>query len=73
MQALKSNAFYIGAKGSLRTRDARNAALLGMGIAKSELRRIHGPVGLIPSAREPGTLAVSVLAEILAEAQVRCD
>ncbi|MEM9843484.1 MAG: XdhC family protein [Pseudomonadota bacterium] len=71
-QALKSNAFYIGAQGSLRARDARNTALLGMGIAESELQRIHGPVGLIPSARDPGTLAVSVLAEVLAEAQVRC-
>lgn len=65
--ALDTPAFYIGAQGSQRARDARLLALEGMGVARERLARLHGPVGLIPSARDAGTLAVSVLAEVLAK------
>lgn len=66
-RALDSPAFYIGAQGSRRARDARLANLRDRGICKG-LERLRGPVGLIPSARDPRTLVVSVLAEILAAA-----
>lgn len=66
--ALETPAFYVGAQGSQRARDARNLALEAMGVAPQAIARLHGPVGLIPSTRDPGTLAVSVLAEILSEA-----
>ncbi|WP_435704647.1 XdhC family protein [Yoonia sp.] len=66
--ALGTEAFYIGSQGSQRARDARIATLQDMGVAATDIRRLHGPVGLIPSARDPGTLAVSVLAEVLAVA-----
>ncbi len=64
--ALGTDAFYIGAQGSQRARDARLMALEAMGAAPSDIARMHGPVGLIPSTRDPRTLAVSVLAEVLA-------
>ncbi|MEL6690388.1 MAG: XdhC family protein [Pseudomonadota bacterium] len=67
--ALDTDAFYIGAQGSQRARDARMLELEGMGISEDARARLTGPVGLIPSARDPGTLAVSVLAEILATAK----
>ncbi len=66
--ALETPAFYIGAQGSRRARDARLLILEGMGVPQAQRARLHGPVGLIPSARDAGTLAVSVLAEVLAEA-----
>ncbi|MBE3640077.1 XdhC family protein [Mangrovicoccus algicola] len=66
---LETPAFYIGAQGSRRARDARMLQLEAMGVAAAARTRLHGPVGLIPSARDAGTLAVSVLAEILAEAR----
>ena len=66
--ALETRAFYIGAQGSQRARDARLLMLEGMGVGEAQRARLHGPVGLIPSARDAGTLAVSVLAEVLAEA-----
>ncbi|HCP81482.1 MAG TPA: xanthine dehydrogenase [Octadecabacter sp.] len=66
--ALRTNAFYIGAQGSQRARDARVEALEEMGTSASDINRLRGPVGLIPSARDAGTLAVSVLAEVLATA-----
>ncbi|MEE4121074.1 MAG: XdhC family protein [Paracoccaceae bacterium] len=64
--ALDTPAFYIGAQGSQRARDARLLMLEGMGVRAEARGRLHGPVGLIPSARDAGTLAVSVLAEVLA-------
>jgi xanthine dehydrogenase accessory factor len=68
--ALQTPAFYIGAQGSQRARDARLQALQLIGIESTSLARLHGPVGLIPSARDAGTLAVSVLAEVLNEAML---
>lgn len=68
-QALNSDAFYIGAQGSLRARDSRLAELMAMGIDASKLDRVRGPIGLVPSARDPRTLAVSVMAEVLAAAK----
>jgi len=66
--AVETDAFYIGSQGSQRARDARMLALEAMGVDAAQRARLHGPVGLIPSARDAGTLAVSVLAEILAKA-----
>lgn len=66
--ALKSPAFYIGAQGSRRARDLRMNTLRDLGMTEADGARISGPVGLIPSARDPVTLAVSVLAEVLAKA-----
>lgn len=66
--ALGTNAFYIGAQGSWNAREVRLAALRDLGCKHAALKRLHGPVGLIPSARDARTLAVSVLAEVLATA-----
>ena len=68
-QALASPAFYVGAQGSRRVAETRTAKLRQMGVAG--LERLQGPIGLIPSARDPQTLAVSVLAEIIAMSQRR--
>jgi xanthine dehydrogenase accessory factor len=67
--ALASKAFYIGAQGSKASRHARDEALLSMGQDRDDLARICGPIGLIPSARDPRTLAVSVLAEVMEAAR----
>ena len=61
-------AFYVGAQGSRMARDARNRELKAMGVDSDYLRRIHGPIGLLPSVRDARTLAISVLAEVLAVA-----
>ncbi|MES2432467.1 MAG: NTP transferase domain-containing protein [Pseudomonadota bacterium] len=67
--ALNSPAFYVGAQGSRRVAANRIEALRSMGTGDTALTRLHGPIGLIPSSRDPRTLAVSVLAEILAIAE----
>ncbi len=63
--ALSTSAFYIGAQGSQRARDARLATLKALGVSEHQVQRLYGPIGLIPSARDAQTLAVSVLAEVL--------
>lgn len=64
--ALHSPAFYIGALGSRRARNARMTALHKMGFDGAALARLHGPIGVIAPVREPRLLAASVLTEILA-------
>jgi xanthine dehydrogenase accessory factor len=66
---LESDAFYIGAQGSKRAGESRSLELDQLGVSASQRARIVGPIGLIPSTRDPQTLAVSVLAEILHKAQ----
>lgn len=69
--ALESEAFYIGAQGSQRARDARLMEMETLGADRQALLRMKGPIGLVPSARDARTLAVSVLAEVLSTAQHR--
>uniref|UniRef100_UPI003567EA18 XdhC family protein n=1 Tax=Paracoccus seriniphilus TaxID=184748 RepID=UPI003567EA18 len=62
--ALESPAFWIGAQGSRLSQQRRLDSLRARDIAEAQLSRIHGPIGLIPQARDARTLAISVLAEI---------
>ena len=64
--ALTFPALYIGAQGSAAARRNRNVELMAQGINADEIARIKGPIGLVPSARDARTLAVGVLAEVLA-------
>lgn len=70
-EALASEAFYIGAQGSRRAHEARCEALMHYGVPPDALTRIAAPFGLIPSVRDPKTLAVSVLSHVLAKAQTK--
>lgn len=65
---LETPAFYIGAQGSRSAQRTRLLRLAEMGVTEAALSRLRGPIGLVPSARDPQTLAISVLAEILAAA-----
>ncbi|WP_347265881.1 XdhC family protein [Paracoccus sp. (in: a-proteobacteria)] len=67
-QLLTRPAFYIGAQGSRSTQAARLARLASMRVPAADCARLRGPIGLIPSARDPRQLAISVLAEVMAAA-----
>lgn len=64
-RSLAQEAFFIGAMGSRATHAARLKALAAQGIHASSLARITGPVGLIQASRDPETLALSALAQII--------
>ncbi|QQN73322.1 XdhC family protein [Croceicoccus sp. YJ47] len=65
--ALRGSAFYIGAQGGRAAREERALFLETCGLEPGAMDRMHGPVGLIAQARDPAVLALSVLAEIVAE------
>ena len=64
-EALASPAFYVGAMGSRATHEARLDMLRDAGVAETALARINAPIGLIPSSRDPETLALSTLVQIV--------
>lgn len=66
-RAVAMDGFYVGALGSHRTHRLRCMRLEAMGVSHDQIARIRGPIGLIDHARDPGTLALSVLAEVAAE------
>lgn len=63
--ALASDAFLVGAMGSVRAQALRVAALRERGVPESALVRLRGPFGLIDRARDPHELAISMLAELM--------
>lgn len=65
--ALKTEAGYIGALGSRKTTADRERRLRERGIREDALARIHAPCGLDIGSATPEEVAVSVLAEIIAE------
>lgn len=66
-QALDLPAYYHGAIGSRRTHAARLAALRAAGLGEQTIGKLRGHIGLIPATRDPATLALSILGEIVSE------
>jgi xanthine dehydrogenase accessory factor len=64
-RALAGRAFYVGAMGSRVAQRTRAAALAAAGVSSDDIARLHAPIGLIPSSRDPQVLALSTLAEIV--------
>jgi xanthine dehydrogenase accessory factor len=67
MEALKTDAFYVGAIGSRRNNEARHQRLIEhFGLTAADLQRLRGPIGIYIGSKTPAEIAVSVMAEILA-------
>ncbi|OGO39814.1 MAG: hypothetical protein A2Z03_03240 [Chloroflexi bacterium RBG_16_56_8] len=62
---LASPAFYVGALGGRRTQDKRRQRLLGAGLAKAHLARLHAPIGLEIGAETPEEIALAIMAEVV--------
>jgi xanthine dehydrogenase accessory factor len=66
LEALKSEAFYVGAVGSARTSAERRKRLADFDLSAQEIARLRGPVGLSIGSRTPPEIALSILADLIA-------
>ena len=67
MEALKTDAFYVGAMGSERTSAARRERLPELGLSQEEIERLHAPIGFQIESKTPAEIAISIMAEVTAE------
>ena len=67
IDALQSDAFYVGAIGSRRHTAMRRERLREhFGLAERELDGLHGPAGLYIGSKTPAEIALSIMAEVVA-------
>ncbi|MEY3885515.1 MAG: hypothetical protein RIS87_1290 [Pseudomonadota bacterium] len=65
LEALKSNAFYVGALGSSKNQEKRRERMRMFDLSEAEIATLHGPVGLSIGSRTPAEIAISILAELI--------
>ena len=66
MEALRSEAFYVGAIGSRSNDEKRRERLLEFDLTPDQLEKLHGPIGLYIGSKTPSEIAISILAEMTA-------
>jgi xanthine dehydrogenase accessory factor len=64
-RALGTNAGYIGAIGSEKTRAERETRLRDEGVGDADLARLHAPIGIQIGARTPEEVAVTIAAQLI--------
>jgi xanthine dehydrogenase accessory factor len=65
LEALKSDAAYVGAVGSSRTSAERRKRLAQFDLTAQQIAKLHGPVGLSIGSRTPPEIAVAILADLI--------
>jgi xanthine dehydrogenase accessory factor len=66
LEALKSEAFYVGAVGSAKTSAERRRRLADFDLTPQQVSRLRGPVGLAIGSRTPPEIALSILGDLIA-------
>ena len=67
IDALQSQAFYVGAIGSRRNSALRHARLHEhFDLPEETLQKLHGPAGLCIGSKTPAEIALSIMAEVVA-------
>lgn len=67
MEALRSEAFYVGAIGSRLNNQRRRERLAEhFDLSAEQLDKLHGPIGLYIGSKTPPEIAISILAELTA-------
>ncbi|HSI43628.1 MAG TPA: XdhC family protein [Methylotenera sp.] len=70
LEALKSDAFYVGALGSQKNQEKRRERMRMFDLNEMEISTLRGPVGLQIGSRTPAEIAIAILAELI---QVRAQ
>lgn len=66
MEAVHTQAFYIGVMGSRQTSSARAARLARSGgLSEADIARIHMPIGLHLGSKTPAEIALAVMADVI--------
>ena len=65
--ALKNKFYYIGALGSKKTHENRCKRLKDSGFSDTEINSIHGPIGIKLGGRSAPEIALSIIAQLVAE------
>ena len=65
--AIKNNFYYIGALGSKKTHANRCERLKEAGFSDEEINQIHGPIGIKLGGRAAPEIALSIIAQLVAE------
>ena len=65
LAALGGDPAYVGAIGSKKAQADRRERLLAAGASEEQLTRLHAPIGLNLGGREPGEIAVAIVAELV--------
>lgn len=63
--ALTQPHFYFGAMGGRKAHEFRSSELVKLQVAKEKVDTIHAPIGLFHSSRDPDSLALSALAQVI--------
>ncbi|MFC3108688.1 XdhC family protein [Undibacterium arcticum] len=66
MEALRSDAFYVGAIGSRVNNAKRRERLKLFDVSDAQLSKLHGPIGVYIGSKTPAEVAISILAEMTA-------
>ncbi len=64
MEALATEAWYVGALGSMKTTEKRLVRLQQLGLADQQIARLHAPVGLPIGSKTPAEIAVAIMAQL---------
>ena len=66
LEAVRTQAFYIGAMGSQRTSASRRERLARIGgLNEAAMARIHAPIGLNLGSKTPAEIGIAVMADII--------
>jgi len=69
--SLKKNFYYIGALGSKKTHENRCKRLKESGFSDKEINSIHGPIGIKLGGKSAPEIALSIIAQLVAETYKR--
>lgn len=65
MEALKTDAFYVGAMGSMKTSNQRRKRLLELEVSQPQIDKLNAPIGLDIHSRTPYEIAVSIAGDLI--------